>query len=374
MRYFATSLSLSLRARLRGRRFWLLLLLIVTTGLLLRWTTRPSPSDVPVRVGLVLPADAAPFEEALTRRGGASAAFIPADEPTARSRVAASQWDCALLLPEDFTARLEASDLDGIVTLLTGPGSTVYPLVRETAAAALLELTTAQIAADYLRSSGIAPDASAEALPLPPTQHVRIEMETLTGRPLDELGLAEESASRVFRGSIAAALLVWTLFTAVDLGRWQESGAARRMRPILGTVLLTLPRLLAAMLPAFLLGAAGLLACGGWTGSFCLPALALYLAALGALALLLSSVRPAWTALPAVIPFAAVSVFVLSPVFVDMTLYFPRLKPLSRWLPATLYLQGCEGDLPALARLLLLTAVLTAAALLPERLRRRKSA
>lgn len=364
MRYFLLSLTLSLRAQLRSKRFWLVLLLTVSAGLLLRWTARPTPATGAIQVGVVLTDGSEPFLDALTRRSGMAVAFIPTDEPTARSKVAASQWDCALILPEDFSDRLNTASLTGSITLLTGPGSTVYPLVRETAAAAVLELTTARIAADYLLSSGIA--ALPENLPQP--QRVQIETETLTGLPLDELQLAEESYSRIFRGIIAAALLVWALFAAVDLGRWQETGAARRMRPGLGTVLLTLPRLLPAMLPAFLFGTAGLLTSGASTGPTGILSLALYLAVLTALSLLLTSIRPVWTALPAIIPFAAVSVFVLSPVFVDMTLFFPQLAPLSHWLPVTLYLQGGEGSIPALIRLLFLTAILIIAAICLERI------
>ena len=377
MRYFVLSLGLSLRARIRNKFFWLLLLLVLAAGVLARGALRPDLSDAAVRVGAVLPDGAEAFRDALDSRSGELIQFIYTDESTARRKVASSQWDCALILPEDFGDRLADSDLTGAVTLLTGPGSAVYPLVREAAAAALLELVTGQIASDYLLSSGIAggpedlPPQLAE--PLPQEQRVRIGMETLTGRPLDSLELARESFSRIIRGSAAAALLVWMLFTAADLGRWLETGPARRMRPALGRVFLMLPRLTAASLPAFLLGAAVLLVLGELPGPAAVLALALYLAFLGALALLLASVRPVWTALPAVIPFAAASVFVLSPVFVDMARFFPWLGPLSRWLPATLYLQGGEGDPESLVRLLVLTAVLSAAAFLLERLLRYRS-
>ena len=93
---------------------------------------------------------------------------------------------------------------------------------------------------------------------------------------------------------------------------------------------------------------------------------------MGAPALLLAAFQPVWKALPAVIPFAAASVFVLSPVFVDVTLLFPRLRPLSRWLPVTLYLKGCEGDGAALGRLLILTAVFACTAAAQDVVRRKK--
>ena len=89
------------------------------------------------------------------------------------------------------------------------------------------------------------------------------------------------------------------------------------------------------------------------------------------MALLLAAFRPVWTALPAVVPFAAASVFVLSPVFADVTAFFPGLRPLSRWLPATLYLQGGEGDWAALVRLAVLAAAFAAASAAAETLRDR---
>lgn len=364
MRYFLLSLALSLRVRLRSVRFWLMLLLALSAGLALRWTLRPAAASGAVRVGVVLADGGEAFWDALTSRGGSIVEFIPTDEPTARVKVSSSRWDCALILPDGFSDRLDASGLAEPIVLLTGPGSTVYPLVRETAAAAVLELVTAQIAADYLLSSGIAEETALGTLPQP--RSVQIEMETLTGLPLDGIKLAEESYSRIFRGVIAAALLVWTLFAAVDLGRWQETGAARRMRPGLGYVRLALPRLLAEMLAAFVLGMAGLLASGALPGLAGVLALVLYLSALAAPALLAAAFRPVWNALPALIPFAAASVFVLSPVFVDMALFFPQLSTLSQWLPVTLFLQGGEGSIAALARLAAVAAVLAAAAALPD--------
>ncbi|MDE7220848.1 MAG: hypothetical protein K2O45_14730 [Oscillospiraceae bacterium] len=374
MRYFFLSLGLSLRAQLRRGRLWLALALVLVLGLAVRWETgRDAAGNGIVQVGVVLSGGGEAFREALEARSGSLICFVPADEAAARAKVASGQWDCALVLSEDFDSRLAAGEAEKLATLLTGPGSAVYPLVRETAAAALLELSSAKIAVDYLISSGIAGEGDAAdiaprlAEQLLHTQRVRVEMETLAGRPLDALALAGESLGRILRGVLAAAALVWALFAAVDLGRWRQSGTARRLLPCLGGVPLLLPRLLAALLPVLLLGWAGIFAAGGsWRSAL---ALGPYLAALGALALLLAAFRPVWTALPAAIPFAAASALVLSPVFADVTLFFPRLRPLSRWLPVTLYLQGSDGDLTALGRLLLLAMVFAAAAVGAEALR-----
>ena len=207
MSYFLLSFRLALRAQVRRGRFWLALLLALAAGLAFRWGTAADLSGGgAVQVGVSLPAGGEAFREALEARSGALVRFVFTDEAAAREKTASGQWDCALLLPEDFNRRLAEGDTEGLVTLLTGPGSTVYPLVRETAAAALLELSSAGIAADYLLSSGIAGGdgaadlASRLAEDLPQVQRVRLELETLTGCPLDELSLAGESLSRILRG------------------------------------------------------------------------------------------------------------------------------------------------------------------------------
>lgn len=369
MRYFILTLGLSLRERLRSGRFWMALLLILAAGIAARWA-KPA-ADAVIQVGAVIPAGGESFQEALEDRNGEPVRFVFTDEATARRQVAAGRWDCALLLSDDFEKRLETGELDGVITLVTGPGSTIYPLVRETAAAVLLELTSAGIAAEYLSSSGISASAQ-DMVPrlretLSQIRRVQITMETLEGRPLDTLTLTGDGMARSLRGGLAAVLLVWTLYAAVDLGRWRESGAAKRMLPCLGGMALTLPRLLTALIPAFLLGAVGILAAGGPVQN--VLSLIPYLAALGALELLLTVFRPVWEALPAVIPFAAASAFILSPVFVDITLLFPGLSPVCRWLPVTLYLRGCEGEWSALGRLIVLTAAFIAAAATLETLR-----
>ena len=368
MRYFFLSLRLSLRERLRSGRFWCALVLILAAGIAARWTGQAEVGSA-VQVGAVIPSGAEAFREALESRSGQPVSFIFTDEAEARKKVASGQWDCALLLPDNFAERLESGRQTGLITLITGPGSTVYPLVREAAAAALLKITSGQMAADYLLSSGIA-DGTFDAAALPQIHTVQINMETLDGQPLDQLSLAGKSLSRVLRGSLAAALLVWALFAAVDLGRWRQTGSALRMRPCLGGIPLALPRLTAALIPAFILGAAGIAAGGeGWRSVL---ALIPYLAALGALDLLLSTWKPIWEALPAVIPFAATSVFVLSPVFVDAALLFPALSPVCRWMPVTLYLYGCEGNWGALCRLIGMAAVFALAAILLESLQNRR--
>ena len=69
--------------------------------------------------------------------------------------MAAGRWDCALVLPPDFETRLKQSSVEELFTLLIGPGSAVYPMVRETVSACVAEAISPGMAEDYLLDSGI---------------------------------------------------------------------------------------------------------------------------------------------------------------------------------------------------------------------------
>ena len=43
-------------------------------------------------------------------------------------------------------------------------------------------------------------------------------------------------------------------------------------------------------------------------------------------------------------PFVPAAALLLSPVLVDLSLLFPALGPVSRWMPVTLYLRACGGS------------------------------
>lgn len=375
MRYQITALKLVLREQLRKRRVWAALLLLLAAGAVVRCAAAPAKeTDAAVRVGVVLPSGGAEaFQQGLEARNSPAVRFIFTDEATVLQMVAASRWDCGLIVAEDFEERMAASDFDGLVTLVTGPGSAAYPLVRETAAAVIAGQAAPLIAEEYLRSSGIADETAIASMQprlrqiLPDAQRVGVELETLDGAALQMQALADEGTAQALRGLLALALMVWMLFAAVDLGRWKETPAARRMRPHQSGVALLLPRLLGAALPALCAGALGLLASAVSHTAAGVMSLLPYLAMLGALALLLAGTRQGWAALPVLLPFVVVACLVLSPVFVDITLLYPRLAVFTQWLPVTLYLQSSVGDPAAVGRMLLLAALFLAAAALRER-------
>ena len=266
MRFFAALFKTSLRTQLSSVRTWILLLLL---PLMIYGVARLLPAEevsTPVQVGVVLPERGGEdFWGRLEARGGLVVTFHRADRGQAERRVVSGQWDCALVLPEDFDARLDRRDVEELFTLLIGPGSAVYPMVRETVTACVAELISPGMAEDYLLDSGILGREEAEAARprlnqvLLDRDRVLVSMETLDGRPLDPLTLADRGVSDLLAGLTAILLLIWVLFAAIDLGRWLNSPFARRMAPLRGTLPLLLPRLAASLLPMLCSGALALM-------------------------------------------------------------------------------------------------------------------
>ena len=266
MKFFAALFKTCLREQLSGARTWVLLLFL---PLMIFGAARLLPAgevSTPVRVGVVLPEEGGgTFWEKLEARSGLVVTFLPASAQEAERQVSLGRWDCALVLPEDFDARLERREAEGLFTLLTGPGSTVYPMVRETVAASVAELISPGMAEEYLLDSGILDEAGIEAARprlnevLLDRDRVLVSMETADGRPLDPLTLADQGVSGLLAGLTAILLLIWVLFAAIDLVRWLDSPFVRRLAPLRGTLPLLLSRLAASLLPMLCSGALALM-------------------------------------------------------------------------------------------------------------------
>lgn len=346
MSFFGESLKTVLTTRWRS---WLLLLLVPLLILGVRRFLPTEETGAPVQVGVSLPRQGGEeFWNRLETRSGMAVSFLQADTEKARRQVAMGQWDCALLLPEDFDERLERRDTYQLITLLTGPGSTVYPMVRETAAACVIELVSPSVAEDYLLDSGVADENSIAVLrprlheTLMDQERVLVTMETANGQPLDALTLADSGMDNLLSGLLAIVLLVYALFTAIDLGRWMDTPFARRMLPLKGALTLLAPRLAGAMLPALCAGTLGLLAAGSsWRR---LPSLTVYVLFLGAMALAFVWCKTLLLALPVLMPFVPAAGLLFSSTLMDVSLLFPVLAPVVRWTPITLYLRACEGS------------------------------
>lgn len=318
----------------------------------------------PVQVGIVYPESGADgFRNALEARSGTVVTFVEADEDTIRGKVATGQWDCGLLPAEDFDERVQAGNWKRLFTVITGEASTAYPLVMETVSSCMAEVASPMIAWDYLEDSRLLQEETksfAEELlseALTEEDRILIQLETPDGEPLAAMKLADHTLHSILRGIIAIVALIWLLFSAMDLGRWLESPAAKRLRPLRPVTALLLPRALTAAVPVGISAAAAL--CLLPEGTQDLLPLAAYLLALTGLSVLLGRFRRLCSALPYLLSFVPVICLLVCPVFVDLSLFFPQLTPIQSCIPVTMFLRAQTLPLLAVCLLALLLSALT---------------
>ncbi len=374
MRYFFYAFRLELRQSLRrrGTRLLPVLAVMLTAALLL---LPGKPATAVVQVGLAVPEGQGDALVALLlERSSELVQFVPTDEETLDKMILSGSWDCGLVIPEDFDRRLENLDTKRLLTLKTGPGSTVSPLVRETVSACLMELMTPYIAGDYLRQIGASEEtleAHLEALSQS-AQRVQVNLQTLDGEAMDPLTMTASGVRRLLRGLIGVLTLVYGLYLSMDLGKWLNSDPVTRLRSVRRETELLLPRLAAAVLPLLCWGTI-LLPClaGSWRSAAAFPVFCVVIAGI---ALVVSRFRRLWQAVPVLLPFLAVGCLIFEPVLVDVGSLFPGLKPWTAWLPVGLFLRAADGSLPALAWLAGEGAVLLLASLALDSFSRKKHA
>lgn len=341
MKYAWTAFRTALWQQFRAWKTWALILLLPVLLALAAALMPETRQTAQVQVGVVLPPEGGEeFWQLLRERGDGVVTFLETELPELERQVSTGRWDCGLVLPEDFEERLETEETRGLITLYISDGSTVYPMVKETAAACLAALLAPKMALDYMEANGIEPLADPE-WNLSEDDRVLVTV-SADGRTLRPPMLAAAALDRVFQGLIALVLAVWAMLCAVDQGRWLETAAVQRFLPVRSATVLLLPRMAAAAVPAFAAAAAGVLVTGGgWHALAVLPA---YLAALCGIALAAARIPALWRAFPVLMPVVPVLGFLLSPILLDPGAILPGLKAAVCWLPVNLYLSACGGS------------------------------
>ena len=365
MRFILFGMGTTLVRWLRSFRGWLSLLLIPALVLAINGALPAEELTAPVQVGVCLPERGAEeFWALLQQRSGTVLTFVQATETEIEGRVAAGQWDCGLVLPEDFEERLEALKLDGLFTLVTGPGSTVYPLVRETVSACVAQLVSPAMAWEYLQESGLGgeiqdPDAAWERLnlTLEDSDRVIVTMSTPEGEPMAALELTESGIRQLLCWLVGCLILIRMLLGAAELASWIGSPGAVRMGPLRGKT----SRMLIRIGPEALIVA--------FSGSLTLALLdfgpaawisvTAYTLLWMAAALLLGRVPALAGALPVLMPFGAALSLLCSGILLR--------TGWGRWTGARLLLEGCGGNAGAAAVLFAGAAVLLGASCLADK-------
>lgn len=356
MRFVILGIRTTLARRLRTFRGWLALLLIPALVLGVNGALSPRELAAPVQVGVCLPETGAEaFWELLQQRNGTVLTFIPATETEIEGRVAAGQWDCGLILPEDFQERLENLKLKGLVTLCTGTGSSVYPLVRETVSACVAQLMSPGMAWEYLQESGLAdgiedPEAAWRRLnrTLEDSDRVLVTMSTLDGAPLAPLELAGSGIRQLLCWLVSCLVLIWMLLSATELGSWLQGPGAARLGPVQSMTCRMLIRIGPEAVMAAFSGSLTLAVLGFSPGAWiCVWVYVLFWMAV---AMLLARIPAMAGALPVMMPFAAAASVLCSGIPAKPAAWMEKL-------PVRMYLAGCAENTGAVLALAAAAAI-----------------
>ena len=344
MRYFFTLLRVTFLQQLRSLRNWIILLLLPAIILSAKTLLPESEATSPISVGVVLPVSGGEeMWQLLEARNDSLLTFILTDANTLDRNIASGRWDCGIILAEDFHNRVSELDTDRIFTLRIGPGSTVYPLVKETVTACFAQLIGPHIARDYLQESGIAEGLIEINLDNP--DRVQVSLTTLDGQPLRTPELATRGTRNLLRWLVCVSILVRMLFSSADSGIWIQSPGMKRSQPLRASLCTMAAR---GTVDAILLVCSGSAAMLLLEEAFwgCVAVLCYVLFWL-MISLLLAQFPSMTTVLHVLAPFAVVINLLLSSVLLDISLIFPKLSGISRWLPVSMFLEICKGDLNA---------------------------
>lgn len=370
MSFFLSLFRTTLQQRLRRIRSWVILLLIPCLIVGIHVALPDESVSAPVQVGVALPEDGGDALWALLEaRSGTVLTFIAADMETIDRNIAAGRWDCGVIVNEDFAELLEQMDTKRIFTLHVGEGSAVYPLVREAVAACMASLVTEPIAQDYLQDAGIPHDSSSLYQVLGSEDRVIVTMQTADGTPLHPFELGSRSVQKILSWVISAAILVWMLLCAHDLGRWSHSGATKRILTLRSYTCVACARMAADWLLILLPSLIAMIAIGvGVYGCAAVCGYSLFWGAVGILAARLPAV---WQSVPLLPPFAVVLSLLLSGALLDLGSLFPAFSDLGGFIPANLYMQTCNTSPSAILPLLASAAVLLGISAIMDQIKKR---
>ena len=242
--------------------------------------------------------------------------------------VSMEHYDAGIVVPADFSERLKANDVDGIFTMVTSQSTSLEPLWREHAGAALFSVYAAYLTADILDELELSRDAFfTEYHELMDGDPLFVfELETLDGRAPQTGSIR---AKNFFLG-LLAVLLFLSAFFGIAMPVLKESRRLSGRLPLKSVIRsFTVPGLVVRVL--FLMLTA-LLSClvSGHPESI-LPAV------LASLAMALASILPwvfksdSWQIILGA--FIVLFSLALCPVFIDLSLFFKPISVIRLFLP-----------------------------------------
>ncbi len=358
-----TWLKVLLKRLVRQRAFWAAMLL---TPLLAFALSRAATERAGgVSIGLLDSADptAHAAVASLTTSAQTLRFIVYTDAETLRRDVTVGTLKAGYVFADDVAAAMTSVPSKSVVTRISGSGDLLSALVDEAVFAKLYAAVGGRIAADYIASVPSIADVEGakRAVAQSYADYIRTVprvfiMETVDGESV----ATHTSVTFPVRGFAAVLLLLSALLVAytanADAKRGLHLRLSPRMRYFTRTVCCALPPL--CLVPMLLLS---VWAGGAWTAFLTeLGAAAAYALLCAGAALLLSAVFPHRGAPTAAMPVTVLSAFALCPIFVDVTTYYPALRPVARLLPTYWYLSAIQT--PAGMAVMLAAAMMLALA------------
>lgn len=263
------------------------------------------------------------------------------DAEAMREQVRQGELDCAVILPADFSQRLEQGKLEECIRFISAPASYSPDLYKNHVAAAVFREYAPYLTAQMFEGTPVTQEEVLAQYEGMFADGYAFSFEMLTA---DGGAVPEDTRARSLTMGAAALLLFALILTAgADLMSASFRDALGRLGWSKTLAAVVLPGVLLRALCALLAGAVGLLLAGM---PELLPALIGYTLLLTAVSLLLAAVLPDVKYLYILLPLLLIFSLALCPVFTDVTLVVPALARVRLCLPPYWLWLAAECPLP----------------------------
>ncbi len=335
MKFFLCALKTEFNTYLKDKKFLILMCLIPLFSFIASTFVSAEETLPALPVGIAIPEGSESGEElfSLLNREIGVIEFIKTDSDTLRKNVALGTWECGFILDEDFDERISRGSTSDIFTMVINEGSTLHSLVSEALSSAMLTMLAPDIGSRYLNSVGAEEPEGGYIL----ESEFALEIIPISETEIQPEQIAKSVNQTAIGGLSAVVMTVIAISLGNKLAGRREDSYHMRVSAIIGEFAVISPTLLVEFMLFSAISWATLLILGANIGIeifiFCLS--------LTAMSFLISAF-PHGT-MSVILPFLPPFLLVLSPVFFDVTTFFPQLKPITTLIPITHFLNISKG-------------------------------
>ena len=243
-----------------------------------------------------------------------------------RQAVDEGKADVGAVIPGNISSDLQKNDLEGVLLLIKSPNSLLADLWQEHVSAALFGVYAPYVMEDALDGAGLSEEEIFAAYygRFDAGKLFRFDIESAKGQvePLTE------RQNRFFLGALSLLLFAAAFYAAAEPLADETRALSARSGRKAALAHLFLPGVCVRYLLLFLAGAGAALLCGR---SRLVPALSLYVLLLALFSLALKLIPGSWQGMLCL--FILLLSLALCPVYTDLSLAFPAVSVIRRFLP-----------------------------------------